>query len=260
MKLKQLIIISLLISATVINAQVKQQFGIQLGFEENLFRQNSLGNSKYSVAYNLNGPKVGFVYEVIFWKGIGLYTGINYSYSQLFMRSTPSMLNNYEVHTTTSFHNVSVPIHLEYKFTLAKNTWITIFTGPWFQYGINLHQTQVTQQPIQGLSYVGRSGDNYKYGYDFYRLGENTLLNKLSDADGDGRRDLNRFAPKWGIGGAFQFHQFYIRGGYNWGLINNYYDRTYTHLEDQTQEWVRKARFDQWFITLGWYFAYTEEE
>lgn len=242
------------------NAQVQQQIAIQIGSQGNLLRQNSSTDNTVKLANNLNGPQIGIAYDVDFYKGIGLYLAANYSYGVQIKQSTPDMTNNFEVRTTTVYHSVNIPIDLQYRFLLAHKTWISIYTGPMFQVGLKMQQLQTTEQPIAGLDPRRTKTNEYQYSYDYFIISNQANANKLSDADNDGRRDYNRFNPLWSLGGAFQFHQFYIRGGYSWGLANLYYDRTYTNLADQTLEWKRRMRHDEWSISIGWYFAYTDND
>ncbi len=256
--MKRLLLISaVIISSLVAYAEVKQQIGFQIGSEGNLARLNTASDTALSLAHNLNGPTIGLAYEVDMYKGLSFYIAANYSFSTQLKKTDPNMLNNYQVSTLTNFHAISIPIHLQYRFLLAENTWISVYAGPLLQVGIKKQQIQTTENPINGLPVHKINGNQYRYVYDYYKIVENTELNKFSDADNDRRRDHNRFNPMLGIGLEFQFYQFYVRGGYNWGVANLYYDRTFTNLQDTSKEWLRRQRQDEWSVHFGWYFAYT---
>lgn len=254
-------ILTLVAGCLTANAQVQQQFGIQIGSQGNLLRQNSLTEEKkLGLANNLNGPQIGIAYETDFYKGLGTYIALNYSYSMQFAKSTPSMSNNFETQTATLYHSLNIPFQLQFRYLLAQKTWVALYTGPMFQFGLKMQQIQTTQQPIAGLDPDKTTKNEYQYNYDYYIIHEQASRNIHSDADNDGRRDFNRFNPMWSVGGAFQFHQFFIRGGYSWGIANLYYDRTFTDLNNQASSWIRRVRHDEWSVSIGWYFAYTRND
>ena len=240
-------------------SQVQQQIGFMLGGNGNLLRANSQADEKkLALADRLYGPSFGIAYDVDFYKGVGLYFGVNYTFGTQIKKHTPTVDNNHQLRTTTIYHAVSIPLELQFRYQLAYKTWITIYTGPLFQVGLKMQQIQTTEQPIAGFDPTKTRLKDYQYYYDYFIVSADARKNKFSDEDGDGRRDFNRFNPMWSVGAAFQFHQFFIRGGYSWGLSNIYYDRTYTKLSDQTLEWKRRIRHDEWSVSIGWYFAYTE--
>jgi len=253
-----LLISSIVVSTLFVNAEVKQQFGIQVGTEGNLVRQNSLSDTAVSLVHNLNGPSIGLAYEVDMYKGLSLYMAANYSFSTQVKKTDPGMLNNYQTGTLTKYHAIGIPIQLQYRFLLAQNTWISVFAGSLFQVGLSMQQIQTTENPINGLPTYKVNNGRYQYLYDYYKISDVSELNIFSDADNDHRHDHNRFNTMLGIGLEFQFYQFYVRGGYNWGLSNLYYDRTFTNLSDNSKEWMRRQRQDEWSVHIGWYFAYTK--
>ena len=60
---------------------------------------------------------------------------------------------------------------------------------------------------------------------------------------------LKRINVTWGIGAGFQYDRYFLRGGYDFGLINPYVSQTFTG-----QDVYTRGRFDQWQIKLGIYF------
>ena len=253
--------IATIICTFAVHAQIQQQFGFLIGAEGDLLRKNSqIAEKTLSLADNLYGPKIGLAYEVDFYKGLGMFLGVNYSFGTQIRKSTPSVDNDYELRTTTFFHSISVPVNLQYRYLLAQNTWISIYTGPLLQSGIKMQQIQTTEQPLAGLEPTKTRQKDFQYTYDYFVISDQANLNKFSDADGDRRHDYNRFNLMWSLGMSFQFHQFFIRGGYSWGIVNQYYDITYTNLNDQNSEWKRRLRHDEWSVSIGWYFAYTKHD
>lgn len=254
---KTILTLIAILSLTPLFAQIRQSVGFQFGFEQDIFRYNTnnyLQPKKLTQYQLLNGGQVGLAYEILFWKGLGIYVNANYAYTTKVEKLTPAMANDYQTQTITKYHSINIPLHLQYKILLANQTWITIYVGPTFQYAISREAVQVHEQPILKYATIGQEKNNtFRYTFNYYTVHSDSEFNKYSDADGDFRRDFNRFNPLMGLGIALQFHQFYLRGGYNFGIANNYYDRTQTK-----EEWSRRSRNDQWSIAIGWYFAYTE--
>jgi hypothetical protein len=65
--------------------------------------------------------------------------------------------------------------------------------------------------------------------------------------------DMNDYALKrlnvtWGIGAGFQYQRYFLRGGYDFGLINPYKAQSFSNIDVHT-----RGRFDQWQIKLGMY-------
>jgi hypothetical protein len=56
----------------------------------------------------------------------------------------------------------------------------------------------------------------------------------------------------WGVGAGFQYKRYFLRGGYDFGLMN-----PYKH-SDFANEKHTRGRLDQWNIRLGVYLWYHE--
>ena len=59
---------------------------------------------------------------------------------------------------------------------------------------------------------------------------------------------MKRVNVTWGIGAGFQYERYFLRGGYDFGLINPYKAQSFTGKDVYT-----RGRFDQWQIKLGLY-------
>jgi hypothetical protein len=75
----------------------------------------------------------------------------------------------------------------------------------------------------------------------------------LSEKNVYSKEDMNDLALKrmnvtWGIGAGFQYERYFLRGGYDFGLINPYKAQSFIDLDVNT-----RGRFDQWQIKLGMY-------
>jgi len=56
----------------------------------------------------------------------------------------------------------------------------------------------------------------------------------------------------WGVGAGFQYRRYFLRGGYDFGLLNPY---KYTDFESGTHT---HGRLDQWEIKIGMYLWYED--
>ena len=107
-----------------------------------------------------------------------------------------------------------------------------LYTGPTIQVHLSLKEQQYL-----------RSGDETKRqtrdGYEY--------------RDNEAFEDYKRVNVTWGIGAGFQYKQFFLRGGYDFGLFNPYKYDTFRAMGVDSDYYTR-GRFDQWQIKLGVYF------
>mgnify|MGYP003456251769 FL=1 len=59
---------------------------------------------------------------------------------------------------------------------------------------------------------------------------------------------LSRLNVTWGVGAGLQYKRYFLRGGYDFGLINPYKSDMFDGFDIYT-----RGRFDQWQIKLGMY-------
>jgi hypothetical protein len=59
---------------------------------------------------------------------------------------------------------------------------------------------------------------------------------------------LKRINVTWGIGAGLQYERYFLRGGYDFGLINPYKADQFEGKDIYT-----RGRFDQWQIKVGMY-------
>jgi hypothetical protein len=122
---------------------------------------------------------------------------------------------------------LEIPIDWQYKFEIAQNTWVILYTGPTLQCGLDFTKRNFT--------------DNGK---------EVTFTSENNVYSVDDMKDyaLKRINVTWGIGAGFQYERYFIRGGYDFGIINPYKAQSFTGYDAYT-----RGRFDQWQIKLGMY-------
>jgi hypothetical protein len=132
-----------------------------------------------------------------------------------------------------NFHQLEIPVDWQYRFMIAKQTYVALYTGPTLQVGLAntfRYRTKVGDELIED-----RKEDVYKI-----------------DEDHDGKPDYNRVNVTWGVGACFQYKRYFIRGGYDFGIMSIYKDDYFNTGSDSG--WNRKGRLDQWQIKLGIYF------
>ena len=91
---------------------------------------------------------------------------------------------------------------------------------------------RVDKQVDQGLPYETFRYDGYK-----------------NDVPDQTFRHLN---ITWGLGAGFQYKRYFLRGGYDFGLLNPYKN---TDFENGIHT---RGRLDQWEIKIGMYLWYAE--
>lgn len=230
---KQLLIAAMLISSLTLAAQ-SQSLGVQLGFSEPILRDNTISkSSKLNNTTTTDGFKVGLVYDATLIKGFGLSIGLNYLFAADAGKwtNTNATMVAIQTKTTTVQHSLELPIDWQYKFQIAYNTWVILYSGPTIGYNIATNSTVYLKNKIDNTK-TSKSLNHYDV-----------------DTDKDEKTDYSHFNLQWGIGAGFQYKNYYIRGGYNFGIYNHFKD-TYNDALDYTN----RARYDEWHIRLGIYF------
>lgn len=220
------LILFLCASSMVLSAQ--DYFGVQLGFAQPIARLNTptTKTSLFSTSYN--GFKVGLVYDATIIKGFGVSMGLNYTFGN--HTSAWKQVGTYpypQERTTGQYHQLEIPIDWQYKFEIAKRTWIILYTGPTLQCGLDL--TSKLYKTNNGKE-ITLEKDNSFYSED------------MKD------KELKRINVTWGLGVGFQYDRYFLRGGYDFGLINPYKERSFVGHDAYT-----RGRFDQWQIKVGIY-------
>ena len=228
----------------------KQGFGIQIGWAQPVLRLNS-PTSKDTLAntVHLNGFKVGVVYDASYVAGFGSSIGINYTfgtYSSGWKSSTKTIFDDYKNRMTIFFHQVELFVDWQYKFEVAKETYLILYTGPTIQCGTALSMRNDQKVEDQTGNVTITYGDRF----DAYNV------NAREEGEyGDTKREdnsLKRLNVTWGIGAGFQYKRYFLRGGYDFGLIKPYKNADFVNGNHT------RGRFDQWAIKIGVYLWYPD--
>jgi len=230
-------VLMLLFTISTFAQEGTSNLGVTLGFEESVERYRATSSDTKLSKGVTDGLKVGLIYETSLVKGFGVAMGLNYGFGADVndFEAKISGMGAYKEKVDHYYHYLEIPVDWQYKFTIAKQTYLTLYTGPTLQVGLaNSYRTRT------------KLGDTL---IDDVR----TDVYKIDD-DHDGKLDYNRVNVTWGIGLGFQYKQYFIRGGYDMGIMPLYHDRFYNISSDETSGWNRKGRLDQWQIKLGVYF------
>ena len=225
--MKRLTLILFICAATTM-ASAQDYFGVQLGFAQPIARLNTPTTKTSLFPTSYNGFKVGLVYDATIIKGFGVSMGLNYTFGN--HTSAWKQVGTFpypQERTTGQYHQLEIPIDWQYKFEIAKRTWIILYTGPTLQCGLDL--TSKLYKTNNGKEIILEK-DNSFYSED------------MKD------KELKRINVTWGLGAGFQYDRYFLRGGYDFGLINPYKERSFVGHDAYT-----RGRFDQWQIKVGIY-------
>lgn len=236
MKRITLFFVAVLLAAMSMTASAegeRQHLGFEIGFTRPLLREATTSSAnKLSNIVSMNGMKLGFVYDATMYKGLGANIGVYYNVANSYTKWEDGVgLTKYpQTRQQYLAHSIEIPVALEYKFKIADETYLIIYTGPSFEYSFSLRQSSYSKTFDQKVTRVDKN---------YYEL----------DGDGDGKKDYSQFNTKWGVGGGFQYQNYYLRGGYDFGIMSVYADGY-----DNVRSFNRHGRFDGWSIRLGIYF------
>lgn len=228
--MKRLFVICI-IAMTMATLHAQDYFGVQIGYANPITRLNTHNNKNNLIPTSYNGLKVGIVYDATLWKGLGVSMGLNYTFGTNVTDWTKKVTGQPgdfpQVRSRGQYHQLEIPVDWQYKFEIAQNTWIILYTGPTLQCGLALNDKW----------YIRLNKDSESI------LKEENLYSEQEMAD----YALKRLNVTWGIGAGFQYEKYFLRGGYDFGIINPYKAQSFNN------GIYTRGRFDQWQIKLGMY-------
>ena len=228
----------------------KQGFGLQIGWAQPILRLNSPNNpsdakDSLSNIVKLKGMKVGLVYDGSFAKGFGTSIGLNYTFG-VDNSGWKSVNSNFNVYPQSrqliTYQELEVFVDWQYKFEIAKETYLMLYTGPTIQCGLAFFMRQDRQDENP---YSGEITTTIGQRYSAYRTEKNNEA-------------LRRLNVTWGVGAGFQYKRYFLRGGYDFGLINPYKNSQFVDDYGNQLDRYTRGRLDQWNIKIGMYLWYAD--
>ena len=230
--MKRLTLILFICAATTM-ASAQDYLGVQLGFAQPIARLNTPTTKTSLFPTSYNGFKVGLVYDATIVKGFGVSMALNYTFgNHTSAWKQVGKLPYPQERSTGQYHQLEIPIDWQYKFEIAKRTWIILYTGPTLQCGLDL--TSKLYKTNNGKEIILEK-DNSFYSED------------MKD------KELKRINVTWGLGAGFQYDRYFLRGGYDFGLINPYKASQFDYTDTNGGNPRTRGRFDQWQIKVGVY-------
>lgn len=212
-----------------------QGFGFQIGWAQPILRLNS-NTSKDSLVntIKMNGFKVGFIYDASYVAGFGSSMGVNFTFAAY--NGGWKSKNAYGMPYPRSrqmftYEELEVFVDWQYKFEIAKETYLMLYTGPTIQCGLGLYM---------------RSDKQNSEGEEITSIRYNGYNNDVPD------QSFKRLNVTWGVGAGFQYRRYFVRGGYDFGLIVPYANGDFQNGNHT------RGRLDQWSIKLGVYIWYED--
>lgn len=213
----------------------KQGFGLQIGWAQPILRINDPNHmDTLNNHIKMNGFKVGVVYDGSIIAGFGTSIGLNYTfgaYNGGWQTQNAYGMSYPRSRQMITYNELELFVDWQYKFEIAKETYLTLYTGPTIQCGVGLSM-RVDKQEDEGLPYETTRYDGYN--------------NDVHD------QQFKRLNVTWGVGAAFQYKRYFLRGGYDFGLLNPH---KYADYENGIHS---RGRLDQWSIKIGMFLWYAD--
>jgi hypothetical protein len=227
----------------------KQGFGLQIGWAQSVLRVNDPYNysTKDSLSQNihLNGFKVGILYDASYIAGFGSTIGLNYTFGINNGGWEQTYKNNDLLYNRVlvNYSELELFVDWQYKFEIAKETYLMLTTGPTLQCGLVLGwRKDIREEDF----YTGERKITYGDWSDGYKADKDDPDPNVANSA------FKRVNVTWGVGAGFQYKRYFLRGGYDFGLIVPYKNT------DFTDGFHTRGRLDQWSIKIGMYFWYEE--
>lgn len=232
--MKRIFVLVSVIMVTMTSMYAENYLGVQLGYARSITRLNmpNLNNKEALNPTPYNGLKIGVVYDATIIKGFGVTMGLNYTFGANitdWVKQVSTQPGPYpQVRSRGQYHQLEIPVDWQYKFEIAQKTWLMLYTGPTLQCGLTFKEKW----------YVRANKDSEAVS------DKNNIYSEQDMQD----YALKRLNVTWGIGAGFQYERYFLRGGYDFGLINPYKAQSFSNQDIHT-----RGRFDQWQIKLGMY-------
>ena len=208
MKKVILSLVTLLAATTLATAQMRPTIKVEAG--ANFANQTTKINDNSKDGNMMVGYRVGAGAEFGFADGFYVNPGL-YFLSRGAKSEAVEMLGA-KVDVTRWLHNVEIPVHVGYRAAFAPDMAVSIQAGPWFSYGFLGKVSQKTTVTGEG-KIADAAREMAKAADDAVNKGENNPYK--TDP-----KILKPFDLGVGIQAAFEYRQFGVNLGFEYGLLN----------------------------------------
>ena len=203
---KAVFISALVLTSVSLNAQ-----SINVGYV-NTTPTTKIGDGDAKSGDAINGITAGFGYDINILNGLGIATGLNYTYAWD-KEKVSSNFGSYSV--LDADHYLDIPVRLAYTLSFSDDFKVFGFAGPKFVYAVAGKTTHSassnwTGELNKGINHYGKDSNN------------------------------SRFDIKAGLGAGVQFNNIIFKAGYDLGLLDL----------DKSDGLTSKS--NQFYVTLGW--------
>ena len=209
MKKVILSLVTLLAATTLATAQMRPTIKVEAG--ANFSNMTAKANGETKDGDMLIGYRVGAGVEFGISDGFYINPGLYFlSRGAKETVETPKIADySMKVVSSTWLHNVEIPVHVGYRAAFAPDMAVSIQAGPWFSYGF-------LGKRVYKATGDGLAADAAKKVVDELNKGDNNPYK-------DGKvvkQSLKPFDLGVGMQAAFEYRQFGVNLGFEYGLLN----------------------------------------
>ena len=212
MKKVILSLVTLLAATTLATAQMRPTIKVEAG--ANFSNQTTKVDDKSTDGKMMIGYRAGVGAEFGFADGFYVNPGVYFLSRGAKGTVELPKTTDYamKVVSSTWLHNVEIPVHVGYRVAVAPNMAVSIQAGPWFSYGFLGKVSQKTRVTGEG-KIADAARELAKASDDAVNKGDNNPYK--TDP-----KILKPFDLGVGIQAAFEYRQFGVNLGFEYGLLN----------------------------------------
>ena len=210
MKKVILAIVTMLAATTLATAQMRPAIKVEAG--ANFANQTTKVGDKSTDGKMMIGYRAGVGVEFGITDGFYVNPGVYFlSRGSKSTIETPEVVgHSVKIAHTTWLHNVEVPVHVGYRAALTPDMAVSIQAGPWFSYGFLGKVTQKTTITGEG-TIADKARELAAKTDETVNKGENSPYKNKA---------LKPFDLGVGMQAGFEYQQFGINLGFEYGLLN----------------------------------------
>ena len=209
MKKVILSLVTLLAATTLATAQMRPTIKVEAG--ANFANQTTKVDDKSTDGKMMIGYRAGVGAEFGFADGFYVNPGV-YFLSRGAKSEAIEMLGA-KADATLWLHNVEIPVHVGYRAAVAPDMSVSIQAGPWFSYGF-------LGKRVYKATGEGLAADAAKKVVDKLNEGDNNPYKDTTVAGVTVKAPLKPFDLGVGMQAAFEYRQFGVNLGFEYGLLN----------------------------------------